>query len=96
MSAEKELLQAMEELMRVGMKVNIDQAFEIGKEKLLSKFKEAIHEPLEGDSAHMFGIMFILGVSGGVLSTKYEMSEEELIKLIKESNSDFIKELKND
>lgn len=96
MSTEKELLQGMEELLRLGMKLNIDQAFELGKEELLSKFRDAVHEPLEDRSAGMFGLMFIIGTCGGVLNTKYGMSEEELIKLIKESNSDFIKELRND
>ncbi|WP_262123419.1 hypothetical protein [Anaerococcus sp. Marseille-Q5996] len=96
MNLKQELLQSMEKILNLGMKMSIDQTFEMDEEELLSKFKDAACDSLEDKSSGMFGLMFVIGTFGTVLITKYERSEKELIKLIKETNGDFIKELQND
>ena len=96
MNLEQELLKSMENILSLGMKMSVDQAFEMDEEELLSKFKGAACESLEDKSSGMFGLMFLIGACGAVLSTKYEKNEKELIELIKETNGDFIKELQND
>lgn len=96
MNLEQELLQSMENILNLGMKMSIDQAFEMDEEELLSEFKDAACDSLEDKSSGMFGVMFLIGVCGAVLSIKYERNEKELIELIKETKGDFIKELQND
>ena len=96
MNLDQELLQSMEKILNLGMKMTINKAFEMDEEELLSKFKDAACDSLGDKSSGMFGLMFLIGACGSVLSTKYERSEKELIELIKETNGDFIKELQND
>ena len=96
MNLEQELLQSMVQMLNLSMKMSVDKAFEMDEEELLSKFKDASCDPLGDKSAGIFGSMFLIAVSGTVLSTKYEKNEKELIELIKETNGDFIKGLQND
>lgn len=96
MSVENKMLETMETLLELGMRLSVEQAYAIDEDELLARFKEAIREPVEGNSDGMFGLMFVIGTLGVVLSTKYRKSEKELMELIKDANGDFIKELRND
>lgn len=84
----------LQELAKSGMHEVIEAAWESSEEEILESLIVMIEFNNYKDNPGPFANMQIVGLLGIVLIMKYKWNEEELMKLLKCSNVDFVKEIK--
>lgn len=89
----KELLQ---ELARYRMVESIRLVWQDSEDELIERFKSIIATPNDNMNPGPFVIMQTAGLVGTVLALKYEKNQDELMKLLKDSDVNFVKEIMND
>lgn len=83
-------------LVRRSMHKMIDAMFDGSEEELIKSFEMALATPDDENPPTLFSLMQVAGIAGAVLVLKYEKDENELMKMLKNSDCMFVKEIKND
>lgn len=86
----------LEELLKISMHGNIDTMWNSSEEELMEYFKRVMTTPDDENRPSLFTMMQIAGLIGTVLVSKYEKDEKELMKILKDSDAIFVKEIIND
>lgn len=86
----------LQEVAKSRMHEVIKTAWESSEEEILESLVVTIEFNDYVDSPGPFANMQIVGLLGIVLIMKYKWNEEELMKLLKSSNVDFVKEIKDE
>lgn len=91
-----EITGLLEELIKLAMQEAIEVSWEDSEEELMERFKRLIATPNDEMSPGPFAVMQTVGLVGTVLARKHGKNEDELMRLLKESNVNFVKEIIND
>ena len=83
-------------LLRRSMHEMIDVMFDGSEEELIKSFEMALATPDDENRPTLFSLMQVAGLAGTVLVLKYEKDENELMKMLKNSDCMFVKEILND
>lgn len=86
----------MANLVKAVMREAVDVMWNKSEEELIEDFKLALITPNDEDCPTLFTMMYMVGLIGTVLVSKYGKDENELMKVLKDSNSLFVKEIKNE
>lgn len=86
----------LKELLRRSMHGAIDATWDASEEGLIKSFKTLMDTPDDENRPGLFSQMQIVGVIGTVLVSKYGKDEKELMKMLKDSDALFVKEIKHD
>lgn len=82
---------------QVGMKSVFDRAWSLSEKELMEAYNETISYTFnENNTPGIFAQMFVVAAFGEVLQHKYGVDRKMLVAKLKNSEMDFIKELKND
>ncbi|MCW6678191.1 hypothetical protein NH286_03360 [Anaerococcus sp. NML200574] len=92
----KNLNELLKGLLRCSMHGLIDSMWDASEEALIKSFKTLMGTPDDENRPGLFSQMQIAGVIGTVLVSKYGKDEKELMKILKDSDALFVKEIKND
>ena len=91
-----EITGLFDELIKLAMKEAIEVSWEDREEELMERFKRLIATPNDEMNPGPFAVMQTVGLVGTVLARKHGRNEDELMRLLKESNVNFVKEILND
>ena len=91
-----EITELFDELIKLAMKEAIEVSWEDSEEELMERFKRLIATPNDEMNPGPFAVMQTVGLVGTVLARKHGRNEDELMRLLKESNVNFVKEILND
>ena len=83
----------LEELLKISMHGNIDTMWNSSEEELMGYFERVMTTPDDENRPSLFIIMQMAGLIGTVLVSKYEKDEKELMKMLKDSDALFVKEI---
>lgn len=86
----------LKELLKISMREAVDSAWSKSEEELIKSFKKALTTPDDENVPSLFTLMQITGLIGTVLVSKYGKDEKELMKMLKDSDALFVKEIIND
>lgn len=86
----------LQELTKLAMQEAIKVSWEDSEEELMERFKRLIATPNDEMNPGPFAVMQTVGLVGTVLAGKHGKNEDELMRLLKESNVNFVKEIIND
>lgn len=86
----------LEELLKISMHGSIDTMWNSSEEELMKYFERVMATPDDENRPTLFTMMQVAGLIGTVLVSKYEKDEKELMKMLKDSDALFIKEIIND
>nr|DAU83000.1 MAG TPA: hypothetical protein [Caudoviricetes sp.] len=86
-----ELLNA---LTKVSMHSAIDVSWESSEEELMERLTSTIATKDEEHNPGPFAVMQAVGLTGTVLAMKYQIDEDKLMKILKDSKVNFVKEIK--
>lgn len=76
------------------MREAMDVMWDSSEEELINKFEMVMDTPDDENRPGLFSQMQIAGVIGTVLACKYGKDENELMKILKDSDILFVKEIK--
>ena len=91
-----EIKELFDELTKLAMQEAIKVSWEDSEEELMERFKRLIATPNDEMNPGPFAVMQAVGLVGTVLAGKHGKNEDELMRLLKESNVSFVKEILND
>lgn len=91
-----EIIEALQELMKITMHEAINTMWNSSEEGLMKKFEMVMTTPEDENPPTLFDVMQMAGLIGSVLVLKYEKDENELMKMLKNSDCMFVKEILND
>lgn len=86
----------LNELLKISMREAVDSAWSKSEEELNKSFKTALTTPDDENAPSLFTLMQMTGLIGTVLISKYGKDEKELMKMLKNSDCIFVKEIAND
>lgn len=86
----------LEELLKLSMHGNIDTMWNSSEEELMEYFGRVMTTPDDENRPSLFTMMQMAGLIGTVLVSKYEKDEKDLMKILKDSDALFVKEIKHD
>lgn len=86
----------LQEIAKVGMHAAIDASWDKSETELMELLIDLIKTPNNEENPGPFALMQAVGLIGTVLKMKYGKSENELMQLLKGSNVNFVREIKND
>lgn len=84
------------ELLKISMREAVDSAWNKSEEELIKSFKKVLATPDDENRPSLFTMIHAAGLIGTVLVLKHGKDEKELMKMLKDSNALFVKEIKND
>lgn len=84
------------EMLKISMSEAVDTAWNKSEEELIKSFKEVLATPDDENRPSLFTMIHMAGLIGVVLVTKYKKDEKELMKMLKDSNALFVKEIVNE
>lgn len=87
------MTELLQELTKLAMQEAIKVSWEDSEEELMERFKCLIATPNDEMSPGPFAVMQTVGLVGTVLVMKHRKNEDELMRLLKESNVNFVKEI---
>lgn len=91
-----EIIEALQELMKITMHEAINTMWNSSEEGLMKKFERVMNTAEDENPPTLFDVMQMTGLIGSVLVLKYEKDENELMKMLKNSDCMFVKEILND
>ena len=83
----------LRELLKISMSEAVDTIWNKSKEELIKSFKKALATPDDENRPSLFFMIHTVGLIGTVLVSKYGKDENELMKMLKDSNALFVKRL---
>lgn len=83
-------------MVKMVMREAVNAMWNKSEEELIEDFKLALITPNDEDCPTVFTMMYMVGLIGTVLVSKYGKDEKELMKMLKDSDSLFVKEIKNE
>ena len=86
----------LQELLRHSMHEMIDVMWDGSEEELIKSFEKVMATPDDENRPTLFSLMQVAGLSGNALVLKHGRDEKELMKMLKDSDALFIKEIKHD
>lgn len=86
----------LEELIKISMHGTIDTMWDSSEEELMKHFERVMTTPDDENRPTLFSLMQMAGLIGTVLVTRHKKDENELMKMLKDSDALFVKEIKND
>lgn len=86
----------LQELLRHSMHEMIDVMWDGSEEELINSFEIVLATPDDEYRPTLFSLMQIAGLAGNILVLKHGKDEKELMKMLKDSNALFVKEIVND
>lgn len=90
------LVEILQEMAKLTMKESIEIAWNDSEEELMNRLKSMLATPDDEWNPGPFTIMQTVGLVGTILTIKYKKNENELMRLVKDSNVNFVKEIIND
>lgn len=81
-------------LLKIFMREAVDAAWSKSEEELIKDFKTVLTTPDDENAPPLFTLMLVAGLTGNVLTSKYGKDENELMKMLKNSDALFVKEIK--
>ena len=81
-------------LIKISMRETIDVMWDRSEEELINNFEMVMDTPDDENRPGLFVQMQIARVIGTVLNCKYGKDENELMKMLKNSDALFVKEIK--
>lgn len=91
-----EFIEALQELIKITMHEAINTMWNSSEEGLMKKFEMVMNTPEDENPPTLFDVMQMAGLIGSVLVLKYEKDEKELMKMLKDSDALFVKEILNE
>lgn len=89
-------IKLLQEILKLSMRELMDDVWDASEEDLMKRFEMAMTTPDDERRPTSFSLMQITGLIGVVLVAKHKKNEKELMKMLKDSDALFVKELKND
>lgn len=89
-------IRGWKKLLKSSMHEAIEVMWDISEEELMDCYKKVLATPDDEKRPSSFTMMQMTGLIGAVLAIKYEKDENELMKILKDSDAIFVKEIKND
>lgn len=86
----------MDGLVKMVMGEAVNAMWNKSEEELIEDFKLELITPNDEDCPTVFTMMYMMGLIGTILVSKYGKDEKELMKMLKDSDSLFVKEIKNE
>lgn len=83
-------------LLKLSMHEAIEAMWDRSEEELMKSLEIVFATPDDEKRPSSFTMMQMVGLIGAVLVIKYEKDESELMKMLKDSNALFVKEIKID
>lgn len=81
------------ELLKISMQEVVDEMWNKSEEELIKSFEMVMATPDDENRPSLFTVMHMAGLVGTVLVSKYGKDENELMKMLKDSDSLFVKEI---
>lgn len=81
------------ELLKISMSEAVDTAWNKSEEELIKSFKKVLATPDDENRPSLFTMIHAAGLIGTVLVSKYGKDEKELMKMLKDSDALFVKEI---
>ena len=85
-----------QELLKFSMHEAIEAMWDRSDEDLMECYEKVLATPDDEKRPSSFTMMQVAGLIGAILPIKYEKDENELMKILKDSDAIFVKEIKND
>ena len=89
-------IKLLQEILKLSMHELMDDVWEASEEDLMKRFQMVLVTPDDENRPTLFSLMQITGLIGAVLIAKHRKDEKELIKILKDSDALFVKEIKHD
>ncbi len=86
-------IRGWQELLKSSMHESIDIMWDISEEELMDCYKKVLATPDDEKRPSSFTMMLMTGLIGAVLAIKYEKDEDELMRILKDSDALFVKEM---
>ena len=86
-------IKLLQEILKLSMRELIDTVWEASEEDLMKRLEMVLTTPDNERRPTLFGLMQITGLVGVVLVAKYKKDEKELMKMLKDSDALFVKEI---
>lgn len=90
------IIEGLQELLKLTMHESIDAVWNNSEEELIELFEDVLATANDEHRPGLFTLMQSAGLIGSVLVIKHGKDEDELMKMLKNSNAIFVKEIKND
>ena len=84
------------ELLKMSMREVVDKMWNKSEEELIKSFEMVMATPDDEDCSSLFTMMHMVGLVGTVLVSKYGKDEKELMKMLKDSDALFVKEIRHE
>lgn len=94
--SERGYIEALQELLKLSMHEAIDVMWRDSEEDLMKRFEMELATPYDEHRPGLFSLMQIAGLIGVVLVAKHKKDEKELMKMLKDSDALFVKEIKSE
>lgn len=89
-------IKLLQEILKLSMRELMDDVWEASEEDLMKRFEMALTTPDDERRPTLFGLMQITGLIGVVLVAKHKKDEKELMKILKDSDALFVKEIRHE
>ena len=86
----------LQELLRHSMHEMIDVMWDGSEEELIKSFEKVMAIPDDENRPTLFSLMQVAGLAGNALVLKHGRDEKELMKMLKDSDALFVKEIKSE
>nr|WP_072537052.1 hypothetical protein [Anaerococcus mediterraneensis] len=83
----------LRELIKCSMHEMIDVMWDGSEEELTKSFEIALATPDDENRPTLFSLMQVAGLAGNILVLKHGKDEKELMKMLKDSDALFVKEI---
>lgn len=85
--------EVLQELLKVSMYEMVDVMWDGSEEELMKSFEMVMVTPDDENRPTLFSLMQIAGLAGNALVLKHGKDEKELMKMLKNSDALFVKEI---
>lgn len=86
-------IKLLQEILKLSMHELMDDVWEASEEDLMKRLEMVLTTPDDEYRPTLFSLMQITGLIGVVLVAKHKKDEKELMKMLKDSDALFIKEI---
>ena len=90
------IFEGLQELLKLTMHESIDAVWKNSEEELIELFEDVLATANDEHRPGLFTLMQTAGLIGSVLVIKHGKDEDELMKILKNSNAIFVKEILNE